>query len=67
MNDISKKKFFTMENKGEIAVEYEWFFVDEGKKYDFPINEVFDILPNNGTVEPGVKEKVEFTYYAVPF
>lgn len=31
------------------------------------INEVFDILPLRGIIEPGVSEYVDFTYYAVPF
>lgn len=66
MNDTSKKKCVLLENAGEVPVEYEWFFVDDGKKHAVPINEVFDILPLRGTIEPGVTEKAEFHYYAVP-
>lgn len=29
-----------------------------------PINEVFDILPVSGVLQPGQTETVEFTYYA---
>ena len=29
-----------------------------------PINQVFDIMPVSGTLEPGQTETVEFTYYA---
>lgn len=31
-----------------------------------PINEVFDILPLNGILEPGETEMVEFIYHAIP-
>ena len=31
-----------------------------------PINEVFDILPLNGTLEPGQSEQVEYVFYGVP-
>ena len=54
MNDTSKKKFIVMENNGIIDVEYEWYFIDDGKEYNIPINEVFDILPLRGKIEPGV-------------
>ena len=67
MNDTSKKKYIVMTNISEIPCEYSWHFVDEGNKYDIPLNEVFDILPLRGTLEPKIDEKIEFSYYAVPF
>ena len=45
-----------MRNNGIIPVDYEWFFVDDGQKYDIPLNEVFDILPLRGRIEPGLSE-----------
>lgn len=63
-----------------MAVSYEWSFLEEetaslsakpieekkGKKKrkKLPINEVFDILPVSGTLDPGQHETVEFTFYA---
>lgn len=67
MNDTSKKQMIVMKNNGEIDVEYEWFFVDDGIKRDIPLNEVFDILPLRGVIEKGGYENVEFSYYAIPF
>jgi len=34
------------------------------KKKELPINEVFDILPVSGILNPGESETVEFTFYA---
>ncbi len=34
------------------------------KKKHLPINEVFDILPVSGILQPGQSENVEFTFYA---
>ena len=56
MNDTSKKTHLLMKNNGEIDVEYEWFFVDDEKERDIPINEVFDILPLRGVIEKGGSE-----------
>ena len=67
MNDTSKKTYISMKNTGIITAEYEWFFIDDGIDHKIPINEVFDILPLRGKIEPGISEKVEFSYYAVPF
>ena len=41
--------------------------MEEDNLKDLKINEVFDILPLRGVIEPGVSEYVDFTYYAVPF
>ena len=65
MNDTSKKCYIVMTNTSSIVCEYEWHFVDEG--HDVALNEVFDILPLRGVLDPGVEEKIEFSYYAVPY
>jgi hydrocephalus-inducing protein len=82
LNDTSKKKYIVLTNISEMAVNYEWSFLeeetnqlnavqeeDEGngrrkKNKALPINEVFDILPVSGRLEPGQQENVEFTYQA---
>ena len=74
LNDTSKKKFLKLKNVSEMAVNYEWSFLEEetahlnqikeeeeGKKKKkkkkempkLPVNEVFDILPVSGRLEPG--------------
>lgn len=35
-----------------------------GERQTIPINEVFDILPLSGYLEPGEAEQVEFVYNA---
>jgi len=82
LNDTSKKKYIVLTNISEMAVNYEWSFLEEetnqlnavqeedegkGRKKKnkvLPINEVFDILPVSGRLEPGQQENVEFTYQA---
>jgi len=71
LNDTSKKIYMKMTNVSEMNVEYEWSFLDENKiaeddDQNIPINEIFDILPLNGVLEPGMSETVEFVYYGVP-
>jgi hydrocephalus-inducing protein len=67
MNDTSKKQTLKIFNDSEINVQYEWFFLEDENHRDVKVNEVFDILPLRGVIEPGVSEYVDFTYYAVPF
>lgn len=38
--------------------------IKKKKKWELPINEVFDILPVSGILHPGETETVEFTFYA---
>ena len=53
-----------------MPVFYEWKFADEDQISSNPqgddirINEVFDILPLNGLLNPGQIETVEFIYNA---
>lgn len=84
LNDTSKKKYIVLTNISEMAVNYEWSFLEEEqssplkeqeeskskknaiskKSKMLPINEVFDILPVSGTLQPGQTETVEFTFYS---
>jgi len=59
LNDTSKKIIMKMKNVSEMAVHYEWSFLEEDAQdiqneseeskrqtnQNIPINEVFDILP----------------------
>lgn len=67
MNDTIKKCALIMKNVSVMPVDYCWFFADNSLKEETPepINEVFDILPLRGTIEPGNDEKVEFSYFAI--
>jgi len=55
-----------------MTVNYEWKFAEEDAKEKnknpqedhIRINEVFDILPLNGSLSPGEVEIVEFIYNA---
>jgi len=80
LNDTSKRKYLVLTNISEMAVNYEWSFLEEEstslnavqeedennkkrkKPKSLPINEVFDILPVSGRLEPGQTENVEFTF-----
>ena len=85
LNDTGKKKYLVLTNISEMAVAYEWSFLEDApnideqeeidadnagkkkrkkKKKHLPINEVFDILPVSGILQPGQTENVEFTFYA---
>jgi hydrocephalus-inducing protein len=69
LNDTSKKILMKMKNVSKMNVEYMWSFLDEESregKDTIPINEIFDILPLNGTLEPNQIEQVEFVYYGLP-
>lgn len=66
LNDTSKKIYMNMTNVSEMNVEYEWSFLEDENSGDIPTNEIFDILPLNGVLEPGMTEQVEFVYYGMP-
>lgn len=50
---------------------YEWSFLEEELQQQsqslqkLEINEIFDILPLSGKLEPGESENVEFIFYAI--
>jgi hydrocephalus-inducing protein len=60
LNNMEKRIIITARNEGAIPVRYRWSFL--GTFQD--INQVFDILPISGSVEPGQAEKIEFMFYA---
>ena len=56
-----------MTNISVMPIYYEWKFAESeegevGIYNDIAINEVFDILPLNGNLEPGEIENVEFIF-----
>ncbi len=89
LSETSKKQYLTMKNISEMAINYEWSFLEEellGKNDDtlsaensnkkpvkkdnfskemIPINEIFDILPLSGHLQPNEEEQVEFIFNAV--
>ena len=79
LNDTTKKINIFMKNVSEMALDYEWTFVDEEitpedeklnssnsfNTHAIPINEVFDILPLSGRLEPNAVEEIEFVYNAL--
>jgi hydrocephalus-inducing protein len=75
LNETSKQLTLTMTNNEVLAVNYKWAFVDlnddAGNKsvsirgVDVAINQVFDILPIQGRLEPGESQTVTVTYQGV--
>ena len=69
LNDTSKKVVMRMKNVSKMNVEYQWSFMEDEmreERDDISINEIFDIMPLNGTLEPNQVEQVEFVYYGMP-
>lgn len=80
LNDTTKKISMLMKNVSKMPVTYEWAFLEEevlgeddkmniSSVSNFlpgsvPINEIFDILPLSGKLEPDQVEEVEFIYNA---
>lgn len=94
LSETSKKQYLTMKNISEMAINYEWSFLEEeilaktednislldnpsSKKNNvslkkepnlreaIPINEIFDILPLAGRLQPNEETQVEFLFNAV--
>jgi hydrocephalus-inducing protein len=53
-----------IQNVSEMSFSYQWNFLEE-EMDNFSINEVFDILPLSGFLQPGESENVEFIYNSV--
>jgi hypothetical protein len=68
LNHTSKRITISVKNISVMSVFYEWKFAEPTEKRDIKafkniaINEVFDILPLNGTLEAGEVEEVEFIF-----
>jgi len=56
-----------MTNDSKMAVKYEWSFQEEEaySDQDISLNEIFDILPLSGCLQPGETEDVEFIFYSL--
>ena len=86
LSETSKKQYAVLKNISEMAINYEWSFLEEellakdetlsqdtsNKKQPkstnkdlVPINEIFDILPLSGHLQPNEEEQVEFIFNAV--
>jgi hydrocephalus-inducing protein len=68
MNDTIKKYPLTMRNTSFMPLTYSWYFIeapDCPEPSEVSLNEVFDILPLRGTIEPNSEEHVEFVYFAM--
>ena len=67
MNDTIKKYALTMKNTSLMPLNYCWYFAEQvdSESSETPLNEVFDILPLRGTIEPEGEENVEFIYFAM--
>lgn len=88
LSETSKKQYLKMKNISEMAINYEWSFLEEevlaktednlsldtskkgqkkeiASKETLPINEIFDILPLSGHLQPGEEEQIEFIFNAI--
>lgn len=67
MNDTIKRVSLNMTNPSLMPIEYTWFLTEDREETarTEPLNEIFDILPLRGIVEPGQVENIEFSYFAL--
>ena len=67
MNDTIKKYSLSMRNTSIMPLNYCWYFAEPSDTdvAQVPLNEVFDILPLRGTIDPDAEENVEFLYFAM--
>lgn len=77
LGETSKKMQISITNISEMAVDYYWTFVQEEDyqenqidldsygNINIPINEIFDILPLSGKLEPNEKAPIEFIFNAI--
>ncbi|KAL9642363.1 hypothetical protein ABK040_007361 [Willaertia magna] len=61
ISDAEKSRAITIENKGKIEAHFSWLFEVE-EFSDYPISQIFDILPMNGYIIPGEKVDIKFIY-----
>ncbi|DAZ93738.1 TPA: hypothetical protein N0F65_007364 [Lagenidium giganteum] len=75
LNDTQKSLLINVRNVSKVETNFRWVFIEDekeakatatAKKPYIPINQVFDILPIRGRLQPGESEKVEFLYYGHP-
>lgn len=85
MSETSKTISIIMQNVGEMALNYTWYFLEDEirrektaenelnnskgfrrtQKEIYAVNEIFDILPTNGTLAPGEVQTMEFVFNAL--
>lgn len=77
LNDTHKTESLTVTNSSAVPLRYRWTFADAdashvvdaadgAKAAGVPVNQLFDLLPIEGLLQPGQQEVVSFTYFAYP-
>jgi len=63
LSDTSKRNLLRVVNDEPIEVTYSWSLsVDESYSDEFPIGNIFDIVPSRATLRPGEVQDVEFIF-----
>ncbi|RHY53725.1 hypothetical protein DYB38_002829 [Aphanomyces astaci] len=72
LNDTQKALSVKVTNISQVATAFHWVFIEDekesraaatAKRPYIPINQVFDILPIRGVLQPHETESVEFIFY----
>ncbi|OQR81932.1 hydrocephalus-inducing protein, partial [Thraustotheca clavata] len=72
LNDTQKSMHVKVTNVSKVPTVFHWVFIEDEKEARaiattkrpyIPVNQVFDILPIRGALEPGEVENVEFIFY----
>ncbi|KAF0682818.1 Aste57867_25117 [Aphanomyces stellatus] len=72
LNDTQKSLTVKVTNISKVTTAFHWVFIEDEKESRaaatvkrpyIPINQVFDILPIRGLLQPGETESVEFIFY----
>ncbi|TMW60398.1 hypothetical protein Poli38472_000440 [Pythium oligandrum] len=72
LNDTQKSLTVVVTNVSKVETAFRWVFVEDeaearaqatAKKPYIPVNQVFDILPIRGKLQPGESETIEFLFY----
>ncbi|KAH7442763.1 hypothetical protein KP509_02G000200 [Ceratopteris richardii] len=64
-----KRLQLSIQNTSDLPANYHWFLVNDASRNSnerIDIRHIFDILPICGCLQPGEKEKLEFTFYSYP-
>ncbi|OQR91449.1 hydrocephalus-inducing protein [Achlya hypogyna] len=72
LNDTQKSMLVKVTNVSKVETQFHWVFIEDEKEARavattkrpyIPVNQVFDILPIRGCLQPGEVETVEFIFY----
>ncbi|KDO23200.1 hypothetical protein SPRG_10008 [Saprolegnia parasitica CBS 223.65] len=72
LNDTQKSMHVKVTNVSKVPTSFHWVFIEDEKEARaaatvkrpyIPVNQVFDILPIRGNLQPGEVEVVEFIFY----